>query len=124
MNADTILCQYEGMEAAREAIVPMVYSESLPDAVINLGNRQSINKLLPLMLKKHLVSISEYYWLTEQTYDSERLTELYTVILPQKGVEALTGYMEVLQDIGRKIPKYQNHLDQLKSNLHSLLTMY
>ena len=124
MNADTILYQYEGMEAAKEAIVPMVYSESLPDAVINLGNRQSVNKLLPLMLKKHLVSISEYYWLTEQTYDSERLTELYTVILPQKGVEGLTGYMEVLQDIGRKIPKYQNHSDQLKSNLHSLLTMY
>ena len=125
MSVSKMLTQYdESEEAAKEAIVPMVYSESLPNAVETLGNTRSINKILPFMLKKHLISISEYYQLTEQLYDREKLTELYTVILPQKGAKGLEGYMEVLQEVGRKIPRYQKHLDQLKTNLLSLLTMY
>ena len=115
MIEETGLMQNE--EAAREAIVPMVYSESLPDAVINLS--MSINKLLLPMLKKRLVTTMEYFWLRQIFCPGEKVQELYEVILPQKGVKGLKGFMEVLQDVGRKIPKYQNHRDLLKSTLQA-----
>ena len=115
MIKETGLTQNE--EAAREAIVPMVYSESLPDAVINLS--MSINKLLLPMLKKRLVTTMEYFWLRQIFCPGEKVQELYKVILPQKGVKGLKGFMEVLQDVGRKIPKYQNHQDLLKSTLQA-----
>ena len=117
-----MLCEYDSKEAAREAIIPMVYEQSLPDAVDNLGNPQSIDKLVPLMLKKHLVTVSEYYWLKGELYPREKLMELYTVILPQKGMKGLEGLMEVLQHLGRNKPKYQKHLDVLKFNLQVVLS--
>ena len=49
---------YESEEAAKEAIIPMVYSESLQDAVINLS--MNINKLLIPMLKEHIISTGDY----------------------------------------------------------------
>ena len=123
MSGSSVLCQYESEETAREAIIPMVYEQSLPDAVANLGNQQSIDKLVPFMLKKHLVSISEYYWLKGELYPREKMMELYTVILPQKGMKGLQGFMEVLQNVGRNKPKYHHHLDVLKSNLQDLLLL-
>ena len=114
--------QYESEEAAREAIIPMVYSESLPDAVNNLS--MSINKLLLPMLKKRLVTSMEYFWLRQIFCPGEKVKELYEVLLPQKGVEGLKGFMEVLQDVGRKIPKYQNHRDLLKSCLKAHLSKF
>ena len=121
-STGSLLCEYVSEEAAREAIIPMVYEQSLPDAVENLGNLQSIDKLAPLMLKKHLVTISEYYWLKGELYPREKLIYLYTVILPQKGMKGLEGLMEVLQHLGRNKPKYQKHLDMLMSNLQYVLS--
>jgi len=100
----------------------MVYAESLPDAVINLS--RSINKLLLPMLKKHLVFTSEYYWLRGVYYPGEKLEYLYKNVLPQKGVKGLRGFMEVLQDVGRKVPKYQNHQDLLRSSLQTHLSKF
>ena len=57
-SVDATLHQHEIEEAAKEAIVPMVYSESLSDAVVNLS--PTINKLLLPMFKEDLVSVSEY----------------------------------------------------------------
>ena len=117
---DTGLTQSE--KAAREAIVPMVYSESLPDAVSNLS--MSINKLLLPMLKKRLVTTMEYFWLRQIFCPGEKVKELYEVFLPQKGVKGLKGFMKVLQDVGRKMPKYQNHRDLLKSSLQAHLSKF
>ena len=117
-----MLYEYDSEEAAREAIIPMVYEQSLPDAVANLGNPQSIDKLAPFMLKKHLVTVSEYYWLKGELYPREKLMYLYTIILPQKGMKGLEGLMEVLQHLGRNKPKYQKHLDVLVSNLQVVLS--
>ena len=116
---ETGLTQNE--EAAREAIVPMIYSESLPDAVINLS--MSINKLLLPMLKKRLVTAMEYFWLRQIFCPGEKVQELYEVFLPQKGVKGLKAFMEVLQDAGRKVPKYRNHHDLLKSTLQAHIKM-
>ena len=117
---DTGLTQNE--EATREAIVPMVYSESLQDAVSNLST--SIDKLLLPMLKKRLVTTMEYFWLRQIFCPGEKVKELYEVFLPQKGVKGLKGFMEVLQDVGRKVPKYQNHRDLLKSSLQAHLSKF
>ena len=114
--------QGQSEEAAREAIVSEVYSESLLDAVINLS--MSINKLLQPMLKKSLVTSTEYSWLCQIFSPEEKMNELYEIILPQKGVKGLKGFMEMLVDIGRKIPKYQNHWDMMKSNLQACLLKY
>ena len=121
-STGSLLCEYDSEEAAREAIIPMVYEQSLPDAVANLGNPQSINKLAPFMLKKHLVTVSEYYWLKGELYPREKLMYLYTVILPQKGMKGLEGLMEVLQRLRRNKLKYQKHLDMLMSNLQVVLS--
>ena len=97
----------------------MVFSESLQDAVINLSMR--INKLLIPMLKKHIISTGEYCWLRGVYYHGirKKLEYLYKEIFPQKRVKELKVFMEVLQDVRRKIPKYQNQWDLLKSNLQA-----
>lgn len=100
----------------------MVYSESLQDAVVNLS--MNINKLLLPMLKKRLVSAMEYLWLRQIFCRGEKIKELYEVFLPQKGVEGLKAFMKVLQNMGRKIPKYQSHRDLLKSNLQTHLSKF
>ena len=122
MSAGSILHQYECEETAREAIIPMVYSESLPDAVINLS--MSINKLLVLILKEHIVSTSEYCWIKGVYYPGKKLEYLYKKVLPQKGIKGLKAFMEVLQDVGRKTRKYQNHRDLLKSSLQAHLSKF
>ena len=100
----------------------MVYSESLPDAVINLS--MNINKLLLVMLKKHIVSTSDYCWLRGACYHGRKLEYLYKEILPQKGVKELKAFMEILQEVGRKTPKYHNHHDLLKSTLQTHLSKF
>ena len=112
--AGSVLCQYR---AATKAIIPMVYSESLPDAVINLST--SINKLLLPMLKKHILSTTDYCWLRGVCSHRMKSEFLYKEILPQKGAKGLKAFMKVLQDVGRKMPKCQKHLDVLKSNLQA-----
>ena len=121
-SAESLLSRYDSKEAAKEAIVPMVYSESLPDAVFNLN--KSINKLLIPMLKKHIVSTGEYCWLRGVYYPGKKLNYLYKEVLPQKGAKGLKAFLEVLQDVGRKVPKYQNHQDQLKSSLQAHLSKF
>jgi len=116
------LCQHDNENVAKEAIVPIVYSESLSDAVINLS--RNINKLLIPMLKKHIVSTSEYCWLRGLYYPGKKLEYLYKNVLPQKGVKGLRGFMEVLQDVGRKIPKYQKHRDLLECTLQAYLSKF
>ena len=98
----------------------MVYSESLPDAVINLS--MNINKLLLLMLKKYILSTGEYCWVKGVYYPGKKLEYLYKDVLPQKGVKGLRAFMAVLQDVGKKMPKYKNHRDLLKSSLLTHLT--
>ena len=71
----------------------MVYSESLQDAVINLS--MSINKLLMLMLKKHILSTTDYCWLRGVYYHGKNLECLYKEILPQKRLKGLKAFMEV-----------------------------
>ena len=100
----------------------MVYSESLQDAVINLS--MNINKLLIPMFKKHIISTGDYCWLRGVYYHGKKLEYLYKEVLSQKGVKGLNAFMEVLQDIGRKMPKYQNHWDLLKSNLQAKLSYF
>ena len=100
----------------------MVYSESLPDAVVNLST--NINKLLLPMLKKRLVTTMEYFWLREIFCPGEKVKELYEVFLPQKGVKGLKAFMEVLQDVGRKTPKYQKHHELLKSSLKAQFSKF
>ena len=100
----------------------MVYSESLPDAVINLS--MTIDKLLIPMLKRRLVTTMEFFWLRQTFCPGEKVKELYEVFLPQKGVKGLKAFMEVLQDVGRKTPKYQNHRDLLKSTLQVQLSKF
>ena len=121
-SAESVLSQYKSEKAAVKAIIPMVYSESLPDAVINLST--SINKLLLPMLKKHILSTTDYCWLRGACYRGKKSELLYKEILPQKGVKGLKAFIEVLQDIGRKTPKYQKHLDVLKSNLQAHLPKF
>ena len=116
------LRQHDNEDVAKEAIVPIVYSESLPDAVINLS--RSFNKLFIPMLNKRLITLMEYYWLREIFCPGEKIKELYEVFLPQKGVKGLKGFMEVLQDVGRKIPKYQKHRDLLECTLQAHLSKF
>ena len=95
--------------------VPAIYLELLPDAVVNLS--RSINKLLLPMLKKQVITTSEYYWLREQQSPEEKIAILYKVILPQKGVKGLQDYMELLQDTGKNIPRHQKHVNLMKSKI-------
>ena len=97
----------------------MVYSESLPDAVKNLS--MTINKLLLLMVKKHIVSTTDYCWLRGACYRGRKLEYLYKEVLPQKGVEGFEVFIEVLQDVERDMPKYRNHRDQLKFSFQAHL---
>jgi len=97
----------------------MVYSESLSDAVVNLS--PTINKLLLPLFKEDLASISEYFGLRQFFhggifYHEEKVEDVY-VILSQKGVEGLKGFMEVLQNTGRRIPSHHQHLNLIASKL-------
>ena len=118
-SAESVLRQHKSEKAAMKTIIPMVYSESLQDAVDNLST--SINKLLLPMLKKHILSTTDYCWLRGACYRGKRSELLYKEILPQKGVKGLKAFVEVLQDVGRKMPKYQKHLDVLKFSLQAHL---
>ena len=97
-------------------VVPMVYLELLSDAVVNLS--PTINKLLLLMFEEDLVSVSglRQFFYGGILYHEEKVENLY-MILPQKGVEGLKGFMEVLQDTGRRIPSHQHHLNLMTSRL-------
>ena len=121
-SQESVLNQFRSEKATVKAIIPMVYSESLPDAVINIST--SINKLLLPMLKKHILSATDYYWLRGACYREMRSEFLYKEILPQKGVKGLKAFMEVLYDVGRKTPKHQKHLDVLKANLQAHLSKF
>ena len=103
------------VDGTQDSGVPVIYSESLPDAVVNLS--RSINKLLLPMLKKQVIITSEYYWLREKQSPEEKIAILYKVILPQKGVKGLQDYMELLQDTGKNIPRHQKHVNLMKSKL-------
>ena len=69
------------------------------------------------MLKKHIISTGDYCWLRGVYYPGKKLEYLYKEILPHKGVKELKAFMEVLQDVGRKMPKYQNQWALLNSNI-------
>jgi len=114
IDSVTSVLQEVGIEeAAEDTTEHMVYSGSLPDAVINLA--RGVNKLLLPMLKKHIITISEFHWLTEKESPEEKITILYKVILPQKGVKGLQDYMNLLQDTGKNIPRHQKHVNLMKS---------
>jgi len=101
------------VDGTQVSAVPVIYLESLPDAVVNLC--RSVNKLLLPMLKKQVITTSEYYWLREQQSPEEKIAVLYKVILPQKGVKGLQDFIKLLQDTGKNIPRHQKHVNLIKS---------
>jgi len=106
-------------EAAEKNAVLIVYSESLPDAVINLS--RSVNKLLLPMLKKDLLDTSEYYWLRGVYYPGEKIEMLYDILL-KKGAKGLNVFLNLLQDTGKTIPRHLKHFNLMKSKLNSAIS--
>ena len=92
-------------------MLTQVLKETLPAAKDHL----SIDKIRPLLYQKGVITSEEATELLGVFTGEEKITRLYTKMLPKKGMIGLKKFMDILFDTGwNNMPSHLDH--------HSLLT--
>ena len=94
-------------------IVLKVLKKALPYAKRDL----SIDEIRPLLYQNGVITNEEATELLGIFSGEEKITRLYTRMLPNKGLEGLEQYMRILYDTGWDTPSHMKHHGVLSINL-------
>ena len=97
----------------QQKLITQVLKETLPTAKDDL----SINKLSPLLYQSEVITSEEATELLGIFTGEEKITRLYTEMLPKKGLKGLEQYMKILYDTGWDTPSHMRHHGVLAINL-------
>ena len=103
-------------------IVFKVLRKALPSAKRDL----SIDEIRPLLYQNRIITHEEANELLGKLTGEEKITKLYTEILPDKGMQGLDQFMRILYDTGWDTPSHWDHHGVLLMNLKvsELITNY
>ena len=93
-------------------IVLKVLKKALPYAKRDL----SIDEIRPLLYQNGVITDEEATELLG-IFSGEKISRLYTKMLPNKGLEGLEQYMKILYDTGWDTPSHMRHHGVLSINL-------
>jgi len=94
----------------QQEVLTQVLKETLPAAKHHL----SIDEIRPLLYQNGVITSEEATELLGIFSGEEKITRLYTKMLPKKGMIGLKKFMDILFDTGWDTPSHLEH--------HSLLT--
>ena len=94
-------------------LVVNVLRKALPSA----KHEVSIDDLRPLLYESGVITSEEATELLGIFTGEEKITRLYTEMLPKKGLQGLEQYMRILYDTGWDIPSHMRHHGVLLTNL-------
>ena len=97
----------------QQKLVTQVLREALPAA----KNDLKIDEIRYLLHHNGVITNEESTELLEFCTGEDKITRLYTKMLPVKGMNGLKKYMEVLLDTGWKTPSHMRHLGLLSTIL-------
>ena len=89
----------------QQKLITQVLKETLPAAKDDL----SINEIRPLLYQSGVITSEEATELLGIFTGEEKITRLYTEMLPKKGAERLKKFMRILYDTGWDIPSHVRH---------------
>ena len=97
----------------QQEVLSQVLQETLPAAKRDL----SIDEIRPLLYQNGVITSEEATELLGIFTGEEKITRLYTNILPKKGMIGLKKFMEILLDTGCDTPSHLDHLSLLTKTL-------
>ena len=89
----------------QQKLITQVLKEALPAAKDDL----SINEISPLLYESGVITSEEATELLGIFTGEEKITRLYTEMLPKKGLQGLEQYMRILYDTGWDTPSHMRH---------------
>ena len=89
----------------QQKLITQVLKETLPAAKDDL----SIDEIRPLLYQSGVITSEEATELLGIFTGEEKITRLYTEILPKKGAEGLKKFMRILYDTGWDTPSHMRH---------------
>ena len=97
----------------QQKLITQVLKEALPSA----KNDLKLEEIRHLLRQNGVITGEEAIELLGIFTGEEKITRLYTKMLPNKGMDGLKKYMEVLLDTGLKTPSHMRHLGVLSTIL-------
>ena len=99
----------------QQELITQVLKEALPAAKDDLF----VNKIYPLLYQNGVIDDKEATELVGIFTGEEKITKLYTEMLPSKGVKGLKKFMKILWDTGWKtsIASHMRHHGVLSTTL-------
>ena len=94
-------------------LVVNVLRKALPSA----KREVSVDNLRPLLYESGVITSEEATELLGIFTGEEKITRLYTEMLPRKGLQGLEQYMRILYDTGWDIPSHMRHHGVILTNL-------
>ena len=89
----------------QQELITQVLKETLPAAKEDL----LIHEISPLLYQNGVITSEEATELLGIFTGEEKVTRLYTKMLPKKGLQGLEQYMRILYDTGWDIPSHMRH---------------
>ena len=89
----------------QQKLITQVLKETLPAAKDDL----SIDEIRPLLYQSGVITSEEATELLGIFTGEEKITKLYTELLPKKGIKGLKKYMDILNDTGWDILSHMKH---------------
>ena len=89
----------------QQKLITQVLKETLPAAKDGL----LIDDISPMLYEKRVITSEEATELLGIFTGEEKITRLYTKMLPNKGLQGLEQYMRILYDTGWETPSHMRH---------------
>ena len=98
----------------QQEVLTQVLKETLPAAKHHL----SIDEIRALLYENGVITSEEATELLGVFSGEEKITRLYTKMLPKKGIIGLKKFMKILLDTGQDVPNHLLHLGVLTTTLY------
>ena len=96
----------------QQKLITQVLKESLP-----VAKHVMIDEISPLLYEKRVITNEEATELLGIFSGEEKITRLYTKMLPNKRLQGLEQYMRILYDTGWDTPSHMKHHGVLLTKL-------
>ena len=97
----------------QQELITQVLKETLPSA----KGKLSIDEIRPLLYQNGVINDEEATELLGIFSGEEKITRLYTKMLPNKGLKGLKKFMGILYDTGWDTPSHMRHHGVLSMKL-------
>ena len=97
----------------QQKLITQVLKETLPAAKDDI----LVDKIRPLLYQNGVITNEEATELLGVFTGKDKITKLYTEMLPKKGHKGLKKYMDILADTGWDTPSHMRHHAVLLTNL-------